>query len=179
MAELTLVADKSGDVRLNAADKLARYREVGTQVRAVLAPERDLLACMASMVCLLHHALPHFFWTGFYRRVGPRLLRVGPYQGTLGCIDIPFERGVCGDCASGERSIIVADVAEYPGHIACDAGSVSEIVVPVFDTAHSLIAVLDVDSTIPGAFDEVDREQLEELVGLLRDKAALPLILHG
>lgn len=176
MAEYTLIADKSGNLRLNREEKLERYRETISHIRAVIEPEEDLLACMASMACLLHNALPYFFWTGFYRRVGPRMLRVGPYQGTLGCIDIPFERGVCGACASEERTIVVDDVSRFPGHIACDANSASEIVVPVRDASGTLIAVLDVDSTITGAFDETDQEQLEQCVALLRDKTALPLV---
>jgi GAF domain-containing protein len=177
MAEYTLVVDKTGELRMDAAAKAERYETVAEQVRATLEGERDLLAGMASIVCLLHNAFPYYFWTGFYRRVAERMLLVGPYQGTMGCLWIPFERGVCGTAAREERTVIVDDVNAFPGHIACDSASASEIVVPVFDAADRLIAVLDVDSTIPAAFDEVDREHLESIVGLLRGKEALPVVI--
>jgi L-methionine (R)-S-oxide reductase len=176
MAETTLMADKSGDLRLSAAEKEQSYRAVLELIEATVGPEEDLLACMTSVVCLLHHALPHFFWTGFYRRVGPRRLLVGPYQGTLGCLEISFDRGVCGACARDERTLIVPDVEAFPGHIACDAASRSEIVVPVFDRSGALIAVLDVDSTQVDAFDEIDQRYLERAVQLLREKKTLPVV---
>jgi L-methionine (R)-S-oxide reductase len=176
MPETTLIADKAGALRLSSAEKEERYREVTGLIEAAVATERDLLACMTAVVCLLHHALPHYFWTGFYRRVGPRLLRVGPYQGTLGCFEISFDRGVCGASAREERTQIVPDVEAFPGHIACDAASRSEIVVPVFDGAGRLTAVLDVDSTLLDAFDDIDRRCLERIVALLRDKEPLPLV---
>lgn len=176
MAEYTLVIDKTGELRMDAAAKTERYREVTGQIRATLEGEPDLLAGMVSIVCLLHNAFPYYFWTGFYRRVAERKLLVGPYQGTMGCLWIPFERGVCGAAAREAKTIIVEDVHAFPGHIACDSASASEIVVPVFDAADRLIAVLDVDSTIPAAFDEVDREHLEAIVALLREKEALPVV---
>lgn len=176
MPEYTLVVERTGEMRMTAAAKRERYEEVGEQIRVTIEPERDLLACMASVVCLLHHAFPFFYWTGFYRRVAPRELLVGPYQGTLGCFAITFDRGVCGACARERRTIIVPDVSAFPGHIACDAASASEIVVPVCDASDELIAVLDVDSTLIGAFDEVDAENLEQIVALLRHKHALPLV---
>jgi len=131
---------------------------------------------MSTIACLLDQAFPHFFWTGFYRRVGRGLLRVGPYQGTMGCLDIEFGRGVCGTAAERRETVIVDDVHEFPGHIACDAASVSEIVVPLFDVEDRLIAVLDVDSTRPAAFDEVDGRGLEEIVALLRDLDDTPVV---
>lgn len=179
MAETTIVAPKTGARVLRAAEKQRVYGELLPQIQAVVAPERDLLACMASIVCLLHNAIPYFYWTGFYRRVEPRLLRVGPYQGTLGCIDIPFGRGVCGASASEERTMIVPDVTAFPGHIACDAASVSEIVVPAFDESGNLFAVLDVDSTLTDAFDETDARYLETVVALLRGKEAGPVVMRG
>ncbi len=176
MAEYTFVAHKTGELRMDTAAKAERYRMAREQIRATLAGERDLLACMASMVCILHNAFPYFFWTGFYRRVAERMLLVGPYQGTMGCLWIPFERGVCGAAAREGRTIVVEDVHAFPGHIACDSASASEIVVPVFDGADRLIAVLDVDSTIPAAFDETDREYLEAVVAMLRGKDALAVV---
>jgi GAF domain-containing protein len=176
MAEYTLVADKTGELRMTAQAKEERYREVTEQIRATLEGERDLLAGMASIVCLLHNGFPYYFWTGFYRRVAERMLLVGPYQGTMGCLWIPFERGVCGAAARDGRTVVVDDVHTFPGHIACDSASASEIVVPVFDAADRLIAVLDVDATIPAAFDEVDRRHLEAIVALLRGKESLPVV---
>jgi GAF domain-containing protein len=176
MAETTLVADKTGELRMDAAAKEERYAEVAAQIEAVLAPENDLLASMATVACLLHNAFPYYFWTGFYRRVGPTRLLVGPYQGTMGCLEIDFSRGVCGAAARERRTQLVDDVNAFPGHIACDSASVSEIVVPVFDAAGELIAVLDVDSTLPAAFDETDRRWLERIVGLLSGKQSLPLV---
>jgi GAF domain-containing protein len=179
MAEYTFVAEKTGELRLSAEEKEARYEEIAAAIGATIGEEPDLLACMTSMVCLLHNAFPYYFWTGFYRRVGPRSLLVGPYQGTLGCLHIDFDRGVCGASARERRTILVPDVNAFPGHIACDAASQSEIVVPVFDARDELIAVLDVDSTILEAFDEVDQRWLEEIVGLLREKESRPVVYSG
>lgn len=176
MAEYTLVAEKTGELRMDAAAKEERYAEIAAQIEAVLAPEPDLLAAMATVACLLHNAFPYYFWTGFYRRVGPTRLLVGPYQGTMGCLDIDFSRGVCGAAARERRTQVVDDVNAFPGHIACDSASASEIVVPVFDAAGELMAVLDVDSTIPAAFDDVDQRWLERIVALLADKQGFPVI---
>jgi GAF domain-containing protein len=179
MAEYTLVADKTGELRLDAAAKEERYAMIATQIEATLAGEPDLTAAMASVACLLHNGFPYYFWTGFYRRVGPTRLLVGPYQGTLGCLFIDFARGVCGACATRGETIVVDDVHTFPGHIACDSASASEIVVPVFDARGALIAVLDVDSTLPAAFDAVDQRWLEHIVALLRDKEARPVVWTG
>lgn len=176
MAEYTLVADKTGDVRMAPAEKAERYRTVREQIEAVLEGEDDLLAGMTTIACLLHNAFPYYFWTGFYRRVSADELLVGPYQGTLGCLRIRFDRGVCGACATERRTIIVPDVEAFPGHIACDSASASEIVVPVFDSSGELVAVLDVDSAIREAFDETDREHLEAIVALLRGRVSLPVV---
>jgi GAF domain-containing protein len=118
---------------------------------------------MATVSALLHHGFGHL-WTGFYRVVQPSLLRVGPYQGTLGCLDIAFGKGVCGTVAAERRTIIVADVDTFPGHITCDPRSRSEIVVPVLAGDGEVIAVLDIDSDRPAAFDDRDRDGLERLV---------------
>jgi len=179
MAETTLVADRTGELRMDAAAKEARYAEVAALVQAALAPERDLLASMATMACLLHNAFPYYFWTGFYRRVGPTRLLVGPYQGTMGCLEIEFSRGVVGACATRRETLVVDDVEAFPGHIACDSASASEIVVPVMDARGELIAVLDMDSTIPAAFDEVDQAWLERIVALLGAKESLPVVYAG
>jgi L-methionine (R)-S-oxide reductase len=122
------------------------------------------VTAMATMSALVHHAFGHL-WTGFYRVVEPgQLLRVGPYQGSLGCLDIAFGRGVCGSAAAESKTQIVPDVEKYPGHITCAARSRSEIVVPVFGQQGDLIAVLDVDSDRLNAFDVEDARGLEQLV---------------
>ena len=179
MAENTLVVEKTGELRMDAAAKDERYREVAASIEAAIAPERDLLASMATIVCLLHNAFPYYFWTGFYRRVGATRLLVGPYQGTMGCLEIEFGRGVVGACAERRETLVVPDVHAFPGHIACDAASASEIVVPVTDARGELIAVLDVDSTIPAAFDFTDQRWLEQIVALLAEKESLPVIALG
>lgn len=141
------------------------YAQLDTHVRAVLAGVDDPVTGMATVSCLVHHAFGHL-WTGFYRVVEPgRLLRVGPYQGTLGCLEIAFGRGVCGTAAAEGRTAVVEDVHAFPGHIACDGRSLSEIVVPVRDATGALVAVLDVDSDRPGTFDDADRAGLERIVG--------------
>ncbi|GAB4531343.1 MAG: GAF domain-containing protein [Anaerolineae bacterium] len=156
--------------------KADTYKRVTEEIQATLEGETDLLAAMATVVCLLHQAFETFFWTGFYRRVGPDQLLIGPYQGTLGCLHISFDRGVCGACARSQRTIIVPDVHQFPGHIACDPNSRSEIVVPVFDQQGTLMAVLDVDSDRYHAFDEVDQHYLEHIVSLLARFDPAPLV---
>lgn len=147
---------------LEAGAKRAAYAELLQNLDAVLAGCADSVAAMASAACLIHGALPYASWTGFYRVVAPELLRVGPYQGPLGCLEIPFARGVCGAAARTGSTQLVADVDAFPGHIACDAAARSEIVVPVRGRDGALVAVLDVDSHHAAAFDEIDRDGLEE-----------------
>lgn len=149
------------------ADKAARYAEVEEEILAVLEGEPNLIARMATVSSMLADAFPVFFWTGFYI-VDPAKegeLVVGPYQGTLGCLRIPFGRGVCGAAARDRKTQVVEDVHAFPGHIACDSRSASEIVVPVIDGDGRLIAVFDVDATETAAFDAVDAEALERLLG--------------
>ena len=119
---------------------------------------------MSTIASLVHHAFGHL-WTGFYRVVTPeKLLRVGPYQGTLGCLEIPFGKGVCGTAAATKTTQLVPDVHAFPGHITCDSRSASEIVVPVFDKTGALIAVFDIDSEHKSAFDPDDQVQLERIL---------------
>lgn len=139
------------------------YEQLDAHVRAVLHGIDDDIAAMATMSALIHHAFGHL-WTGFYRVVAPNLLRVGPYQGTLGCLEITIGRGVCGTAAAERRTVVVPDVNAFPGHITCDARSRSEIVVPVLDRAGGLIAVLDIDSSEPDAFGDADQAGLERIV---------------
>ncbi len=148
------------------ADKAARYAEVEAEILAVLDGEPDRVARMATVSSMLADAFEDYFWTGFYV-VDPareRELVVGPYQGTLGCLRIAFGKGVCGAAAETGQTQVVEDVHAFPGHIACDGRSESEIVVPVFDGEGRLIAVFDVDATRKAAFDAVDAEALERLL---------------
>ena len=152
---------------MSAEDQRARYAELRRDLTAVLDGLDDPVATMATAACLVHAALPQASWTGFYRVVAPGLLRVGPYQGPLGCLEIPFDRGVCGAAARERASQLVPDVHAFPGHVACDAAARSELVVPVADRRGELVAVLDVDSREPAAFDEEDRAGLEAVAALL------------
>jgi L-methionine (R)-S-oxide reductase len=149
---------------LRKVPKARAYAELQGHSDAILDGVDDEVTAMATMAALLHHAFGHL-WTGFYRVVEPgQLLRVGPYQGSLGCLDIEFGRGVCGNAATETKTVIVPDVEKYPGHITCDARSRSEIVVPVFGKQGDLIAVLDIDSDRLDAFDAEDARGLEQLV---------------
>jgi GAF domain-containing protein len=139
--------------------KVDAYEAIAAQIDSVLDGVDDPVTAMATTSCLLHHGFG-FLWTGFYRVVAPSLLRVGPYQGALGCLEIAFGRGVCGTAASERRTVIVPDVNAFPGHIACDSRSKSEIVVPVVDKSGALVAVLDVDSDREATFDELDARGL-------------------
>src|SRR5215212_4797270 len=155
-------------IDLRGVPLAAAYDELRIQTDAVLEGIDDTVAAMATISALIHNAFGHL-WTGFYRVVEPgRLLRVGPYQGSLGCLEIEFGRGVCGTAAAERRTVVVPDVHAFPGHITCDARSRSEIVVPVFGPAGDLIAVLDIDSDHPNAFDDEDREGLERLMEWFR-----------
>jgi L-methionine (R)-S-oxide reductase len=155
-------------LRALPSDKGDRYAVVRQEIAAVIAGEPDRTARYATASSLLAQAFaPRFFWCGFYV-VDPAReseLVVGPYQGTLGCLRIPFGKGVCGAVAASGETLIVPDVDAFPGHIACDSRSKSEIVTPVFDRHGKLAAVLDVDSVDLAAFDEDDRAGLEAICG--------------
>lgn len=159
------MAEAFNDLTLSA-DKAARYAEVAQEIASVLDGEPNLTARMATVASMLAASFDHFFWTGFYV-VDPdreRELVVGPYQGTLGCLRISFDRGVCGAAARTGVTQRVDDVHAFPGHIACDGRTRSEIVLPVTDGAGRLIAVLDVDSDQPAAFDDTDQSALEAII---------------
>jgi GAF domain-containing protein len=148
------------------ADKAPRYAEVAEEIAAVLEGEPNVTARMATVASMLNDAFENYFWTGFYvvDPDKPQELVVGPYQGTLGCLRIAFGRGVCGTAAAERKTQIVEDVHAFPGHIACDSRSNSEIVLPVVDGQGRLIAVFDVDSTDFAAFDATDAEWLERIL---------------
>ena len=151
---------------MRADEKSALYAEIAREIVAVLDGETNLIARMATVSNILHHAFDHYFWTGFYLvdPEKPDELVIGPYQGTLGCLRIPIGQGVCGTAAARRETVIVEDVHAFEGHIPCDARSQSEIVVPVFDGSGNLIAVFDVDSDRKGMFDKADRQGLEAIM---------------
>jgi L-methionine (R)-S-oxide reductase len=150
---------------LTGLPKPQAYEQLATHVDAVLDGITDPVAGMATIASLVHHGFRHL-WTGFYRVVNDgQLLRVGPYQGTLGCLEIQLGKGVCGTAAARAATVIVQDVHAFPGHITCDARSRSEIVLPVLNAHGALIAVFDIDSDRPAAFDHADQIGLERVLG--------------
>jgi GAF domain-containing protein len=136
---------------------------VRASIDSLLEGETDWIAAMATVACELHHAFEAYDWTGFYRVVAPTTLKIGPYQGGHGCLVIDFARGVCGAAARTKATQLVPDVHAFPDHIACSSSTLSEIVVPVLTPDGRLLAVLDVDSDAPAAFDAVDQRELEAL----------------
>ena len=140
------------------------YQALGAAVEALTHGETDTVALMATVACEVHHADDRFNWTGFYRVVAPRLLKIGPYQGRHGCLVIPFERGVCGACARTGEVQLVPDVDAFPGHIACASSTRSELVLPVRTGAGELLGVFDIDSDLPAAFTEGDAAELQALL---------------
>ena len=146
-------------------EKKEQYRLLERQLSALLEGETDTVAKMANMAAVLHEAFG-FWWTGFYRVAGDELI-LGPFQGPVACMHIPFGKGVCGTAWAREASVVVPDVEAFPGHIACSSASRREIVVPVFGGDGKVTAVLDIDSDRLATFDEEDRIGLERIVGLL------------
>lgn len=147
-------------------DKASRYEQVALEIRAVLENEPNLIARMATVTAMLVATFEHYYWAGFYL-VDPNKpdeLVVGPYQGTMGCLRISFDRGVCGAAAKTGRTQLIPDVHAFPGHIACDSKSASEIVVPVHQRDGTLLGVFDVDSDRPAAFDAIDQHWLEAII---------------
>ncbi len=145
----------------------ADYEMISRSVAALTSNESDEVALMATVVCELHHADDRFDWTGFYRVTEPGLLKIGPYQGCHGCLVIPFSKGVCGAAARTGQAQIVADVEQYPGHIACSGSTRSEIVLPVRNGAGGLIGVLDIDSDARDAFSQADADALGSILAMV------------
>ncbi len=141
------------------------YRALLPQIEAVIAGVDDVVANMANVAAILKQAFG-FYWVGFYRTTAPRVLTLGPFQGPLACVTIPFEKGVCGAAARTQKTILVPDVEKFPGHIACSSLSKSEIVVPLVQAGTTQL-VLDVDSDKLDDFDAVDQLWLEKIVGLI------------
>ena len=144
--------------------KEEHYNSLLPQVKALCEGENDMIAKMANVTALLHHEFG-FWWTGFYRVVNNELL-LGPFQGPLACVHIGYGRGVCGTAWKERRTVVVPDVEEFPGHIACSSESRSEIVVPFF-LGDDIIAVLDIDSRDLATFDDTDAHYLEQIVTML------------
>ena len=142
------------------------YQQTAKEIAAVLEGEPNVTARMATVACLLAQAFPDNIWTGFYLvdPDKPQELVVGPYQGTLGCLRIPFGKGVCGTAAATRTTQVVEDVHAFEGHIACDSRSLSEIVVPVLNAAGELTAVFDIDNPNASSFDNIDQRHLEAIV---------------
>lgn len=140
------------------------YTSLRSRIAALTRGETDEVALMATLACEIHHSDARFDWTGFYRVVGPELLKIGPYQGGHGCLVIPFARGVCGAAARTGQTQIVPDVDAFPGHIACASTTRSELVIPVRGTGGRLIGVLDIDSDQPDAFTQHDADALGEIL---------------
>ncbi len=147
--------------------KAERYKRIHTQLKVLLAKPGNDISRMATVVALLHHKMKHYFWTGFYLLDKGELI-AGPYQGPVACQLLAKDTGVCWAAINNKESIVVPNVHEFPGHIACDSRSNSEIVVPLKNRSEEVIGVLDVDSKDLNAFDEADREGLENIMELLQ-----------
>ena len=153
------------ELHIAEGGKEQKYELLYRQAVAMLDSESDVVANMANLAAMIHHTFG-FWWTGFYRVVGEELV-LGPFQGPIACTRIAYGRGVCGTSWQRRETIVVPDVEQFPGHIACSSLSRSEIVVPIYDN-DSVVAVLDIDSEHLATFDDVDRVWLERMVLLLK-----------
>lgn len=151
---------------MDNSKKAGRYQRIYSQLEELLKKTDDPIARMASICAVLHHKMDHFFWTGFYLLREERLT-VGPYQGPVACQELEKNKGVCWAAVRNAEAVLVPDVHEFPGHIACDSRSASEICLPVFDAAGEIRAVFDVDSDRKDAFGEVDSLHLQKILALL------------
>lgn len=142
----------------------ADYDTLSKTIASLTEGETDTVALMATIACELHHSDDRFDWTGFYRVTAPEMLKIGPYQGGHGCLQIPFSRGVCGAAARTGETQLVDDVDAFPGHIACASSTRSEVVLPVKNKAGDVIAVLDIDSNKPAAFTAADATALQAIL---------------
>lgn len=146
--------------------KISRYRRIYNQISELISTCDDIESRLATINALLYHKMDGFFWVGFYILKNGRLL-VGPYQGPLACLELPSNTGVCWAGINSGVSVVVQDVHQFPGHIACDSRSRSEIVIPVRDHEGNVFGVLDIDSNLIGNFDDTDKEELERIVSLI------------
>ncbi len=146
--------------------KAGRYSRIANQLEELLKKPGNTLSKMATIAAVLHHKMDYFFWTGFYLMDNTELV-AGPYQGPVACQLLQKNQGVCWSAVNKKETVIVPNVHDFPGHIACDGRSNSEIVVPVFNKQQQITAVLDVDSKVLNSFDETDKEGLEKIVGMI------------
>lgn len=151
----------------DAASKAAGYAQLDASLAALLAGEHDLIANLANTSALLFTSLPQLNWAGFYLLNSPKELVLGPFQGKPACVRIALGRGVCGTAAAERRTVLVPNVHEFPGHIACDSASNSEIVLPLIRANGELLGVLDLDSPVLERFDVIDQQGLEQIVRTL------------
>ena len=145
--------------------KEEQYKLLVRQIASLVDGEKDLIAVMSNVAAVIHQNMG-FWWTGFYRVIGDELV-LGPFQGPVACMHIPYGKGVCGTAWQRAETVIVPDVEQFPGHIACSSESKSEIVVPVFGNDGKVMAVLDIDSEHLATFDDIDRKYLEEICKLI------------
>ncbi len=151
---------------MDSSKKKGRYERIYVQLTDLFKKSPSLNSRLSTVNAVLHHKLDYYFWTGFYL-LENRELNVGPYQGPVACQVLEKNKGVCWAAINEKKTIVVADVSAFPGHIACDSRSNSEIAVPLFDKNSNIIGVLDIDSKDYGAFDEIDREELERIAKLI------------
>jgi L-methionine (R)-S-oxide reductase len=154
---------------MNSNQKAGRYQRIYDQLEGLLTKPGNTLSKMATVVAVLHHKIEYFFWTGFYLLDNGELI-AGPYQGPVACQLLEKDKGVCWAAINREESVVVPNVHEFPGHIACDSRSNSEIVIPLKNHTGKIIGVLDVDSKDLNSFDETDRVGLEKILTLLTVK---------
>lgn len=147
--------------------KSGRYQRIFKQIEELIPATESPWSRMSTVAALLHHKMPDYFWTGFYFLDEAGNLIVGPYQGPVACLKLKKDTGVCWAGVNTGKSVVVGNVEEFPGHIACSSLSQSEIVVPVRDKSGNVVAVLDIDSREINTFDETDREELEKIVALV------------
>jgi len=174
---MLLITNKCSDFALLMDDKsikISLYAGVRERIGLLIDDQTDWIGAMSTAACELHHTFDYFHWTGFYRVVDAERLQIGPYQGGHGCLHITFGRGVCGKAARTGRTLLVPDVSQFEDHIACSSTTTSELVVPIKSNDHRVVAVLDVDSDVPDAFDEVDVSGLEALCQYLSERFFSP-----
>lgn len=150
--------------------KEEKYAEALQSIHALIDEELDLITCMSTVAFVIKDRFPHFNWVGFYRMVDESTLKVGPYQGGLGCLAIDVNRGVCGQCVREKTMQLHNDISQAADHIACDSDTEAEIVFPIIDKTGAVRAVFDIDSITRNCFDETDVESLREIADLLSEK---------
>ncbi len=155
---------------MSPVNKEENYIKCADNIKALIAGENDTIAIMSTIACEIFHPFDYLNWVGFYRHIDEKTLKVGPYQGSHGCLTIDFERGVCGACASQREIQLENDVSKASSHIACSSETKAEIVLPIIDKNNQLQAVFDIDSTELNVFDDIDVKYLSQICSWLSDK---------